>query len=152
MEDHENNPRLMEATKGQMKANGIPPEKVSETMLVLTDEYGNMHVFDVSVDKVRPEWVVPEGFDLHDHEPKMKDYFGPDAMNKLHEKQAGIFARNHGAKELKVQESMGAVLAAFETVSIHAYALGVAFRSTGLPPSVYKPFFHRALVLIREGS
>lgn len=145
--------RLIEPTKNQMKANGIDAGMLSESTIVLVDNYGNMHLFDVNEEAVRPEKTAPHEFDFHAEESKMKDYFGDKGdVLVVDGRIAETFRKNHGEKARKTRESMALVMAELQDNSDMAFRLGQAFRSDGAEVVVYRPFFYKAYRLIMEGD
>jgi len=145
--------RLQEATKGQMRMNGIDPAAFTETTIALADNYGNIHLFDVDDEAIRPEKTMPHDFDAHEEEVKMAAYFGDKGEVKVVDGRiAQTFYQNHGSKSLKIKESMALIVAELQDTSAMAFRLGRAFRSHGAEVLVYKPFFYRAYRLIMEGK
>ena len=146
---------LREATKGQMMVNGIDKDVLPETAMVLSDTYGNLHIFNVDPCKV--VWnddVDPSGFDLEEEEPKMSAYFGDKgAVKNVDLSMTTTFYRNHGAKSPAVQAALARALAETESKSHRAFRLGRALKGEN-PENydVYMPFFFRAYRLIMEGK
>jgi len=142
--------RWLEATKGQLRASGIDPDDLPPTVIVLRDAFGNLEMFDVAVDKINPEKLVPRGWSLKREEPKMAKYFGDDGKIRIIDKEiVATFKKNHGKKGIKVVEALAGVFAELVDNSAMAFRLGKAFRQQGLLPLV---FFQRAWRLIREGK